>query len=99
MRRFGGKSRSAIGLDLGSRHVKAVQLERAGGGAAPSRWRVAAAARLRRARPGEPLALLYDDWDRAPYPTPFGPVPHDLAVRLHLAERAALRGRQLRGEQ
>ena len=34
--------------------------------------------------PGEPLALLYDDWDRAPYPTPFGPVPHDLAVRLYL---------------
>src|SRR5262249_29868910 len=24
-------------------------------------------------KPGEPLALLYDDWDRLPYPTPFGP--------------------------
>jgi 4-amino-4-deoxy-L-arabinose transferase-like glycosyltransferase len=32
--------------------------------------------------PDEPLALLYDDWDRNPYPTPFGPFPHDLAVRL-----------------
>jgi 4-amino-4-deoxy-L-arabinose transferase-like glycosyltransferase len=32
--------------------------------------------------PGEPLALLYDDWDRNPYETPFGPIPHDLAVRL-----------------
>jgi 4-amino-4-deoxy-L-arabinose transferase-like glycosyltransferase len=37
----------------------------------------------RQLRPGEPLALLYDDWDRLPYPTPFGPVPHDLAVRLY----------------
>ncbi|MBX6316293.1 MAG: glycosyltransferase family 39 protein, partial [Isosphaeraceae bacterium] len=32
--------------------------------------------------PEEPLVLLYDDWDRLPYPTPFGPMPHDLAVRL-----------------
>ena len=29
-----------------------------------------------------PLALLYDDWDRDPYPTPFGPIPHDLALQL-----------------
>ncbi len=29
------------------------------------------------------LVLLYDDWDRLPYPTPFGPVPHDLAIRLY----------------
>ncbi|CAN5879314.1 hypothetical protein BH23PLA1_BH23PLA1_06090 [soil metagenome] len=39
-------------------------------------------------RSGEPLILLYDwdgpdPWDRLPYPTPFGPVPHDLAVRLY----------------
>lgn len=39
--------------------------------------------------PAEPLALLYDDWDRAPYPTPFGPVPHDLAVRLFYLDRPA----------
>jgi hypothetical protein len=32
--------------------------------------------------PGMPLVLLYDDWDRSPYPSPFGPIPHDLAVRL-----------------
>jgi 4-amino-4-deoxy-L-arabinose transferase-like glycosyltransferase len=43
----------------------------------------------RRLRPGEPLALLYDDWDRLPYPTPFGPVPHDLAVRLYYFNRPA----------
>jgi hypothetical protein len=43
----------------------------------------------RRLRPGEPLALLYDDWDRLPYPTPFGPVPHDLAVRLYYLDRPA----------
>ena len=36
---------------------------------------------------GEPLALLYDDWDREPYPTPFGPIPHDLALRLYYLER------------
>ncbi len=47
-------------------------------------WYAEAAGRL---DPGEPLVLLYDwdsadPWDRLPYPTPFGPVPHDLAVRL-----------------
>ncbi len=46
-------------------------------------------------RPAEPLALLYDApgradrWDRDPYPTPFGPVPHDLAVRLFYLGRPA----------
>jgi 4-amino-4-deoxy-L-arabinose transferase-like glycosyltransferase len=40
-------------------------------------------------RPEEPLALLYDDWDRKPYPNPFGPVPHDLAVRLYYLNRPA----------
>ena len=40
-------------------------------------------------RPGEPLALLYDDWDRAPYDTPFGPIPHDLGVRLYYLDRPA----------
>lgn len=59
MRRFGRKSRSAIGLDLGARHVTAVQLERAGGGGSaggsPTGWRVAAAARVSRSRPAQPL--------------------------------------------
>lgn len=38
---------------------------------------------------GEPLVLLYNvpDWDRAPYPSPFGPVPHDLAIRLYYLNR------------
>jgi 4-amino-4-deoxy-L-arabinose transferase-like glycosyltransferase len=38
----------------------------------------------RKLRPGESVALLYHvpEWDRAPYETPFGPVPHDWAVRL-----------------
>jgi 4-amino-4-deoxy-L-arabinose transferase-like glycosyltransferase len=40
--------------------------------------------------PDEPLVFLYDDWDRLPYPTPFGPVPHDLAVRLYYGNRPAL---------
>jgi 4-amino-4-deoxy-L-arabinose transferase-like glycosyltransferase len=31
---------------------------------------------------GQPILLVADDWDRAPYPTPFGPVPADLAIRL-----------------
>jgi hypothetical protein len=35
----------------------------------------------------DPLALLYDDWDRDPYPTPFGPIPHDLAIRLYSVGR------------
>lgn len=39
--------------------------------------------------PDEPLVLLYDDWDRAPYYTPFGPVPHDLAIRLYYFRRPA----------
>lgn len=43
---------------------------------------------------GSPLVLLYDwdgpdPWDRLPYPTPFGPVPHDLAVRLFYLDRPA----------
>ena len=38
---------------------------------------------------GESLALLYDDWDRDPYPTPFGAIPHDLAVRLYYLQRPA----------
>jgi hypothetical protein len=43
----------------------------------------------RAADPDAPLILLYDDWDRLPYPTPFGPVPHDLAVRLFYLRRPA----------
>jgi 4-amino-4-deoxy-L-arabinose transferase-like glycosyltransferase len=40
---------------------------------------------------GEPLALLYNvpEWDREPYPSPFGPVPHDLAVRLYYLNHSA----------
>ncbi|WP_152052528.1 ArnT family glycosyltransferase [Tautonia marina] len=48
----------------------------------------------RQAPPDEPLVLLYDwdgpdPWDRLPYPTPFGPVPPDLAVRLFYLDRPA----------
>jgi 4-amino-4-deoxy-L-arabinose transferase-like glycosyltransferase len=39
--------------------------------------------------PSLPLVVLYEDWDRKPYPTPFGPVPHDWAVRLYYLERPA----------
>jgi 4-amino-4-deoxy-L-arabinose transferase-like glycosyltransferase len=35
------------------------------------------------------LALFYDDWDRKPYSTPFGSIPHDLAVRLFYLGRSA----------
>jgi hypothetical protein len=39
----------------------------------------------------EPVVLLYNvpEWDRLPYDTPFGPVPHDLAVRLYYLNRPA----------
>ena len=43
----------------------------------------------RKARPDEPVVLVYDDYDRLPYPTPFGPFPHDLAVRLYYLDRPA----------
>ncbi|MEW4566977.1 glycosyltransferase family 39 protein [Tautonia sp. JC769] len=48
----------------------------------------------RRAGPDDPIVLLYDwdgpdPWDRLPYPTPFGPIPHDLAVRLFYLDRPA----------
>jgi hypothetical protein len=49
----------------------------------------------RGAPPGEPIIMLYDSlerpdrWDRAPYQTPFGPVPADLAVRLFYLGRPA----------
>jgi 4-amino-4-deoxy-L-arabinose transferase-like glycosyltransferase len=36
-----------------------------------------------------PLTLLYDDWDRNPYESPFGRIPHDLAVRLFYLGRSA----------
>ena len=36
-----------------------------------------------------PLSLLYDDWDRKPYESPFGLIPHDLAVRLFYLSRSA----------
>ena len=39
---------------------------------------------------GLPLVILYEDYDRKPYPTPFGPVPHDWAVRLVLPPPAGV---------
>ena len=36
----------------------------------------------------EPVVVLYDDWDRLPYLSPFGPMPHDLPVRLYYLRRA-----------
>jgi 4-amino-4-deoxy-L-arabinose transferase-like glycosyltransferase len=36
-----------------------------------------------------PLVLLYDDWDRLPYKSPSGSIPHDLAVRLFYLRRPA----------
>jgi 4-amino-4-deoxy-L-arabinose transferase-like glycosyltransferase len=39
--------------------------------------------------PGVPVTLLYDDWDRNPYESPFGAFPHDLAVRLFYLGRPA----------
>ena len=43
-----------------------------------------------RLRPGEPRRpALRRTWDRAPYATPFGPVPHDWAVRLFYLDRPA----------
>ena len=39
--------------------------------------------------PSTPLVLLYDEWDRDPYHSPFGSIPHDLAVRLFYLGRAA----------
>ncbi len=39
--------------------------------------------------PHTPLVCLYEDWDRKPYATPFGPVPHDWAIRLFSFERPA----------
>ncbi len=38
---------------------------------------------------GMPLTLLYDDWDRNPYESPFGSIPHDLGVRLFYLGRPA----------
>ena len=49
----------------------------------------------RRLPEGEPIVLLHDAlghpdrWDRLPYPTPFGPVPPDLAPRLFYLARPA----------
>jgi 4-amino-4-deoxy-L-arabinose transferase-like glycosyltransferase len=37
----------------------------------------------------EAIAFLYDDWDRNPYATPFGAIPHDLGVRLYYLNRPA----------
>ncbi len=43
----------------------------------------------RQVPPNVPLALLYDDWDRNAYDSPFGSLPHDLAVRLFYLGRRA----------
>lgn len=43
----------------------------------------------RRVQPNEPLALLYDDWDRNAYDGALGALPHDLAVRLFYLGRPA----------
>jgi 4-amino-4-deoxy-L-arabinose transferase-like glycosyltransferase len=43
----------------------------------------------RRLPPEAPLTLLYDDWDRNPYESPFGAFPHDLAVRYFYLGRTA----------
>ncbi len=43
----------------------------------------------RQVPPNVPLALLYDDWDRNPYDSRFGVLPHDLAVRLFYLGRQA----------
>lgn len=40
-----------------------------------------------RLKESESLTLVYDDWDRDPYPSPFGAIPHDLAVRLFYLNR------------
>lgn len=37
--------------------------------------------------PSARVALVYSDWDRNPYASPFGPVPHDLGVRLFYLRR------------
>ena len=39
---------------------------------------------------GTPVTLLYDDWDRNPYDSPFGAFPHDLGVRLFYLRRPAV---------
>src|SRR5688572_9407291 len=68
MKRIGGKkSRSPIGLDIGARRVKAVQLEQSGGSS--SGWRVAAVACVNRTAPGKLMApdeasRLWDTLDR-----------------------------------
>jgi Tfp pilus assembly PilM family ATPase len=54
MSRFGKQPRSAIGLDIGARRVKAVQLEPST--AASTGWRVAAAASVNRNAVGQPVS-------------------------------------------
>jgi hypothetical protein len=38
---------------------------------------------------GVPVTFIYDDWDRKPYESRFGLIPHDLAVRLFYLDRSA----------
>src|SRR5687768_9086098 len=67
MRPLRKQPRSPIGLDIGSRRVKAVQLEHST--QSSSGWRVAAVACVNRTTPGQPLApdeasRLWDTLDR-----------------------------------
>ncbi len=40
-------------------------------------------------RRDEPVVFLYDEWDRLPYPSPFGEVPYDRGARLYYLGRYA----------
>jgi 4-amino-4-deoxy-L-arabinose transferase-like glycosyltransferase len=72
----------AAALLIGVTHVALIPLF-PGRGAEWAWYRDAAA----QTTPREPLYLLYSDWDRLPYPTPFGPMPHDLPIRLFYLDR------------
>ncbi len=92
LRRAAGLTFLALGMAWGLGYATVgPRLDRLGKGAEWAFYQSAG----RLLRPGEPLALLYDApdrpdrWDRLPYPTPFGPVPPDLAVRLFYLDRPA----------
>jgi 4-amino-4-deoxy-L-arabinose transferase-like glycosyltransferase len=88
LRRASWAGFAGLGLCFGSTFaVLGPWLDRRGQGAEWAFYEDAG--RRLRSRPEEPLVLLYDDWDRLPYPTPFGPIPHDLGVRLYYLGRPA----------
>ena len=73
-----------LGMSIGLGHLLIVpSLDRRG-----REWSFYAEAG-RRLKSTEAVTLIYDDWDRNPYPSPFGPFPHDLAVRLFYLDRPA----------